>query len=247
MNAAAKASQPHSHSPIYIQLAQSLRQQIVEGRFVAGDALPSERDLCALMGASRVTVRKAIELLIDEGLLSRRQGSGTFVTPRIQAPGSFLTSFTEDAAARGETSDTIWVEKALGTASEEEARLLDLDLGAAVIILRRVRMADGEPLAIEHAVVPVAMLPDVGSLGASLYRALDERGNRPISGVQKIRAALAGPVEAELLSIAEGSEILRIERLTRRADGRAVELTRSAYRGERYEFVSELRGPFVVL
>jgi GntR family transcriptional regulator len=247
MNAAALTPTPQSHSPIYIQMAQNLRQQIIEGRFAAGDALPSERELCSLMGASRVTVRKAIALLIDEGLLSRRQGSGTFVTPRIQAPGSFLTSFSEDAEARGGKTDTIWMEKAHGEASEEEARLLELNPGADVIRLSRVRMADGEPLAIEHAVVPADMLADIGSLGGSLYRALAERGNRPISGHQKIRAALAGTVDARLLAIAEGSEILRIERLTRRADGRPVELTRSAYRGERYEFVSELRGPFVVL
>jgi GntR family transcriptional regulator len=102
-------------------------------------------------------------------------------------------------------------------------------------------------LAIENAVVPADMLPTAAKLGNSLYKALAERGNRPISGKQKIRAALAGPNEAKLLGIAEGVEILRIERLTRRADGRPVELTRSAYRGERYEFVSELRGPFVIL
>ncbi len=241
-----KSVAAHSNSPIYIQLAQSLRLQIVEGKIVSGEALPSERDLCALMGASRVTVRKAIEVLIEEGLLSRRQGSGTYVTPRIQAPGSFLTSFSEDAEARGETTSTIWVEKTEDIATEEEARLLEISVGSAIFRLSRVRMADGEPLAIENAVVPADMIADVSELRNSLYKALAERGNRPMSGQQKIRAALAGPNEAQLLSISEGSEILRIERLTRRADGRPVELTRSAYRGERYEFVSELRGPFVV-
>jgi GntR family transcriptional regulator len=242
-----KPSPTHSNSPIYMQLAQRLRQQIIEGKILVGEALPSERDLCALMGASRVTVRKAIELLIEEGMLSRRQGSGTYVTPRIQAPGSYLTSFSEDAEARGETTTTLWMEKAQGIASAEEARLLELPEGANVLRLSRVRMADGEPLAIENAVVPADMLPPVGELGNSLYKSLDERGNRPMSGQQKIRAALAGPNEAKLLGVDEGCEILRIERLTRRADGRPVELTRSAYRGERYEFVSELRGPFVVL
>jgi GntR family transcriptional regulator len=103
-------------------------------------------------------------------------------------------------------------------------------------------MADGEPLAIENAVVPSEMLPAFDEIGTSLYAALAERGNRPVDGEQKIRAALAGAYEAGLLSIAEGKEILRIERLTRRSDGRPVELTRSAYRGERYEFVSALRG-----
>lgn len=237
----------YNHSPIYMQLAQSLRSQIVEGKILAGEALPSERDLCTLMGASRVTVRKAIELLIEEGMLSRRQGSGTYVTPRIQAPGSFLTSFSEDAEARGQKISTLWMEKKVGSASDEETSLLELPASTQILRLSRVRMAGGEPLAIEHATVPADMLPDVKDLGHSLYRALAERGNRPVSGQQKIRAALAGPIEARLLGIEEGCEILRIERLTRRADGRPVELTRSAYRGERYEFVSELRGPFVVL
>jgi GntR family transcriptional regulator len=237
----------HRHSPIYMQLAQKLLKEITDGKILADEALPSERELCALMGASRVTVRKAIELLIEDGVLSRRQGSGTYVKPRIQAPGSYLTSFSEDAEARGETTTTHWMENKTGFASEEEARLLELKVDAPVLRLSRVRLADGEPLAIENAVVPADMLPTAAKLGNSLYKALAERGNRPISGKQKIRAALAGPNEAKLLGIAEGVEILRIERLTRRADGRPVELTRSAYRGERYEFVSELRGPFVIL
>ena len=243
MNSVSAPSSEHSNSPIYIKLAHRLRQQIEDGAISAGEALPSERDLCKIMGASRVTVRKAIELLIDEGLLSRRQGSGTYVTPRIQAPGSFLSSFSEDAEARGEATDTIWIMKVVGLATEEEARILELPKGVEVARLSRVRMANGEPLAIENAVV----LPDITHLGNSLYQALDQRGNRPVTGQQKIRAALAGSTEASLLSIPENTEILRIERLTRRADGRPVELTRSAYRGERYEFVSELRGPFVVL
>lgn len=237
----------HSNSPIYIKLAHLLRQQIMDGDIIAGEALPSERDLCAIMGASRVTVRKATELLIEEGLLSRRQGSGTYVTPRIQAPGSFLSSFSEDAKARGEATDTIWMMKVIAVATQEEARLLELPEGAAVARLSRVRMAGGEPLAIENAIVPAEMLPEMKKLGNSLYAALDKCGNRPVTGQQKIRAALAGPAEASLLSIPEKTETLRIERLTRRADGRPVELTRSTYRGERYEFVSELRGPFAVL
>jgi GntR family transcriptional regulator len=247
MKARAHQASDPSNSPLYMQLAKSLRQQIVDGKLVTGEALPSERDLCDIMGASRVTVRKAIELLIDEGLLSRRQGSGTFVVPRIQAPGSFLSSFSEDAKARGEKTKTIWMMKVIAVASEEETRLLELAKGAKVARLSRVRFAGGEPLAIENAVVPSLMLPDIGKLGNSLYQALAKRGNRPVTGAQKIRAALAGPVEAKLLCIPEKTEILRIERLTRRADGCPVELTRSAYRGERYEFVSELRGPFVLL
>lgn len=208
----------------------------------AGDALPSERDLCTILDASRVTVRKAIELLIEDGMLTRRHGSGTFVSQRIEAPGSYLGSFSEDAQLRGEASESIWITKIVGPATEDEARPLEIQVGAPVARLSRVRLSTGEPLAIENAVIPAEMLVSVEEIDNSLYQALDQRGNRPVIGTQRIRAALAGANEASLLSIAPGAELLRIERLTRRADGRPVELTRSAYRGDRYDFVSELRG-----
>lgn len=234
-------------APIYLRLAQTLRQKIVTGELDTGDALPSERDLCRILEASRVTVRRAIETLIDEGLLIRRQGSGTYVAPRIEAQGSYLSSFSEDAAARGETTGAIWLMRTYAPASAEEARVLELDPAAQVLRLGRVRLAGGEPLAIEHAIVPAEFIPDLEGLGDSLYAALEARGLRPVSGTQKVRASLATPTEAGLLSIAEKSELLRIERVTRLADGRPVEFTRSAYRGDRYDFVSELRGAYALV
>ncbi|WP_338425956.1 GntR family transcriptional regulator [Sphingopyxis kveilinensis] len=243
MSEAAESDTRFASTPLYLQLAATLRRKIVEREIGPGEALPSERDLCDILGASRVTVRKAIEMLTDEGLLTRRQGSGTFVTERIEAPGSQLSSFSADAEARGAESDTIWIMKSRGQASAEEAQLLEIATGAPVIRLSRVRLAGGEPLAVENAIVPADMLPALDAVGSSLYRALESNGNRPVGGRQRIRAALAGPTEAGLLTIAEDSEILRIERITRRADGRPVELTRSAYRGDRFDFVSELRLP----
>jgi GntR family transcriptional regulator len=234
-------------SPIYRRLAQELRQKIVNGEIGAGEALPSERDLCEIMSASRVTVRRAIETLIDEGLIVRKQGSGTYVAPRIEAPGSFLSSFSEDAKARGQPSGTVWLMKTYAAASPEESRMLELEADARVLRLGRVRLAAGEPLAIENAVVPAAFLPELKGLGNSLYTALERRGYRPVTGTQRIRASLATSTEAALLSMREHGELLRIERLTRLADGRPVEFTRSAYRGDRYDFVSELRGPYAVL
>lgn len=243
MSEAAEPEASFASTPLYLQLAATLRRKIFEHEIGPGEALPSERDLCDILGASRVTVRKAIEQLTDEGLLTRRQGSGTFVTERIEAPGSQLSSFSEDAEARGAESDTIWIMKSRGQASEDEAQLLEIAVGAPVIRLSRVRLAGGEPLAVENATVPADMLPALDAVDSSLYRALESSGNRPVNGRQRIRAALAGPTEAGLLTIAEHSEILRIERITRRADGRPVELTRSAYRGDRFDFVSELRLP----
>lgn len=232
-----------ANMPLYIQLANQLRDQIANGHYKAGSALPSERDLVAQSGMSRVTVRKGIEQLIDEGMLSRRQGAGTFVERRIEAPGSALSGFSDDARARGEDSGVIWIIRAYAAATDEEAAALEITATAPVARLGRVRLAAGEPLAIEHAVVPADLLPDLEELGDSLYATLAARGVHPVSGTQRIRAALATPTEAGILCIRQNAEILRIERLTYDRDGRAVEFTRSAYRGDRYDFVTDLRGP----
>jgi GntR family transcriptional regulator len=230
-----------ANAPIYVRVASKLRQQIASGDIRAGDTLPSERELCEIMQASRVTIRKAIDTLIAERLIVRKQGSGTFVMPRIEAPGSLLSSFSEDAQQRGDHSEVIWMKREMCTAQTDEAALLGVATGTAVARFSRVRLSAGEPLAIENATVPAVFLPDARDVTDSLYAALAARGHRPSSGTQKIRAGLATQIEASLLSIDQGCEVLRIERLTRLPDGRAVELTRSSYRGDRYDFVTELR------
>jgi GntR family transcriptional regulator len=228
-------------TPLYIQVANSLRQLIRDGGLDGGGALPSERALSEVTGASRVTIRKALERLVEEGLLLRRQGSGTYLAPRIEQRGGELSGFSADAENRGEAAASIWIVKATSLPTVEEAAVLSISPTIPVARLGRVRLANGEPLAIEHAVVPAELLPDLGQVGDSLYAALDLKGNRPVAGSQRLRASTATSVEAGLLSIKEGSEILRIERRTVLADGRPAELTRSAYRGDRYDFVTELR------
>ncbi|HUD28975.1 MAG TPA: GntR family transcriptional regulator [Novosphingobium sp.] len=227
-------------TPLYLQLARSLREHISSGGIDPGSALPSERDLSEMAGLSRVTVRKGIEQLIDEGVLVRRQGSGTFVARRIEAPGAKLSSFSDDTRSRGEDPGVVWIYKSYAQPTEEEAAALDVSPTARVARLGRVRLAGGEPLAIEHAVIPATFMPDLDGLGDSLYGALEKHGFRPTSGTQRVRASLATPTEAGILCVRQNSEVLRIERLTRVPDGRIVEFTRSVYRGDRYEFVTEL-------
>ena len=228
-------------TPLYIQIANNLRQQINQGHVGAGEALPSERDLCELTGASRVTIRKAVDQLIEEKLLFRKQGSGTFVSKRIEMPGAYLNGFSDDARSRGQEPGCIWLMRSYANPTSEEAAVLNVPTTSKVARLGRVRLSEGEPLAIEHAVVVASLLPPIDDISDSLYRALEEKGTRPVKGRQKVRASLATPTEAGLLSISENSEVLRIERVTHRADGSVVEFTRSAYRGDRYDVVTELR------
>lgn len=236
------AANSADNTPLYLQLARNLRNHIASGEIDPGSALPSERDLSEITGMSRVTVRKGIDQLIDEGVLFRKQGSGTFVAKRIEAPNSALSGFSDDARSRGEDPGVIWMIKAYASPTEEEAAALGIPASTSVVRLGRIRLAGGEPLAIEHAVVPAEFLPDLTRLTDSLYEALEQNGVRPFSATQRIRAALATPTEAAMLCIQEKAEVLRIERLTRTRDGRALEFTRSAYRGDRYDFVSDLQG-----
>lgn len=227
-------------TPLYLQLARSLREHISAGGIDPGSALPSERDLSEIAGLSRVTVRKGIKQLIDQGILIRRQGSGTFVAPRIETLDNRLNRFIDDSGSRGEHPGVVWIYKSYGPPTEEEAAALDVSTTARVARLGSVRLTSGEPLAIEHAVIPALFMPDLESLGDSLYQTLEAHGFRPISGTQRVRASLATQTEAGILCVEQNSEVLRIERRTRIPDGRIVEFTRSVYRGDRYEFVTEL-------
>jgi len=233
---------PHDPTPRYLQLAASIRSLVQRGVFRAGDALPSERDLSNVTGFARVTVRRAIEELLREGILSRRHGSGTYVARRIEQPLSVLVGFSEDMKTRGSRPGSVWVTKSLARPTPEEALALGVGPDEQVVRLVRVRTADDEPLAVETAVVPASVLPSPDLVEGSLYSALAERGFRPAHGIQRLHAALAAPQEARLLLIPVGSAILRIERRAFLENGRPVELTTSAYRGDRYDFVATLRG-----
>jgi GntR family transcriptional regulator len=230
-----------SPTPLYLQLADVLRSRIADGLIRVGDALPSERELSQMTGISRVTVRKAIDTLLREGLLSRRHGSGTYIAPRIEQPAAVLAGFSSDMLNRGQKPGSNWIERILASPTPDEAMALAMSLDAKVARIARVRTADGEPLAIERAVIPASLLPPLDQIGDSLYEALGARGNRPIRGLQRLQASLATAAEAKLLAVPVGAAILRIERRAFLANGAPVEVTRSAYRGDRYDFVTELR------
>lgn len=228
-------------TPIYVRLAAILREKVQMHEFAVGEALPSERDIAKRMAVSRVTVRKAIDLLMREGALSRRQGSGTYVASQIEQPSSMLAGFSEDLRRRGLAAGSIWLEKATDMASPDEVIAFGFAINTRVKRFRRILTADGEPLALEHAVVPEPYLRDHNDLDISLYATLALTGAKPVTGLQRVSASLATEEEADRLRIAAGAAVLRIERRGYLADGAMVELTRSAYRGDRYDFVSELR------
>jgi GntR family transcriptional regulator len=231
---------PNSSQPLYQQLQRALRDAIEKRVLGPEDALPSERQLAAELGVSRITVRKAIDGLVSEGLLVSRQGSGNFVSSRIDKNFAKLTSFSEDMRARGRNPHSVWLSRTEGTVTPEEALKLALSPGTLVYRFNRLRFADEEPMAIELATMVASCLPPLPEVGESLYASLESLGNRPVRALQRLRALLLNAEQAKLLDAEEGDAGLLVERLGYLRDGRAIELSQSFYRGDKYDFIAEL-------
>jgi GntR family transcriptional regulator len=228
--------------PLYLQLADHLRHLIIQGALADRDVLPGEREIAERLGVSRVTVRKALQILAEEGLLDQRQGSGNFVNrgKRVEQPLSALTSFTDDMRSRGMRPASQWLHRGVSVATPEEALVLGLRPGEKVSRLRRLRTTDGTPMAIELATVPCRFLPDPEVVRESLYEVLRGSGYPPFRALQRLSAVQLNSDQAALLHVPTGAAALYIERRTFLEDNIPLELVRSQYRGDAYDFVVEL-------
>lgn len=235
-----KPLDPNDTQPLYQQLQRVVREAIQNHVLAPDDALPSERQLAEDFAVSRITVRRAIEGLVEEGLLVSRQGSGNFVCSRVEKNFAKLTSFSEDMRARGSRPHSVWLKKSLGTVTPEEAMKLGLSPGTQVYRFHRLRFADDAPMAIEYATIVASCLPSLDAVGTSLYNALGEHGSRPVRALQRLRALLLSDEQAKLLQAEPGDAGLLVERLGYLRDGRAIELSQSIYRGDTYDVVAEL-------
>lgn len=232
------------NGPRYMQLRDRISDAIRCRILAPGSALPSEREIGHLTQLSRVTVRKAIQALVERGDIVQKQGSGSFVTERaerLQQSLSHLTSFSEEMARRGMTTSVRMLEQTVCLPSPAEIDALSLRGGMSVARIARLRMADDRPLAVERASLPIDILPNPMEVTASLYDVLDRHNARPVRAVQKISAINLGEVDATLLDVPNHSAGLHIERLSYLASDRVVELTTSTFRGDTYDFVAELR------
>src|SRR5688572_15239882 len=234
---------PDSQVPLYQQLQRALLEAIQSRVLGVDDALPAERQLADELSVSRITVRKAIEGLVEQGLLVRRRGAGNFVCARVEKNFAKLTSFSEDMRARGRTPHSTWLRRAEGTVTPEEALTLRLSPGTPVFRFHRVRFADDAPMSLPYATIVASCRPGLEAVGTSLYEALHAAGNRPVRALQRLRALLLDAEQAKLLDAREGSAGLLVERVGFLPDGRAVEYCQSYYRGDTYDFVAELSSP----
>ncbi|WP_399552555.1 GntR family transcriptional regulator [Streptomyces sp. YIM 98790] len=231
--------------PKYYRLKRHL-QDMTE-TMPPGTPVPPERSLAAEFDTSRTTVRQALQELVVEGRLERIQGKGTFVAKPKVAQVLQLTSYTEDMRAQGLEPTSQLLEIGYITADDRLSRLLDIPEGGRVLRIERLRLANGEPMAIETTHLSQERFPALRrSLVkyTSLYTALAEvYGVHLAHAEETIETSLATPREAGLLGTDVGLPMLMLSRHSRDSNGDPVEWVRSVYRGDRYKFVANLERP----
>jgi GntR family transcriptional regulator len=224
--------------PKHVQVREYVRGLLRDAE--PGTAAPSERELVHQFHVARMTVRQAMDALVGEGLLERIPGRGTFVAQPRRDVGRLL-SYSEEMAARGLLAESQTLLARREQAGPGVARALGLTPGDAVIHWKRLRRADGLPMCLEDAYLNEVLLPGFLQSGmpTSLYDALDSRGLRPTWAEDSIAADVAGPQEAELLEVAQGSPVLRQSRRAI-AEEKVVEVSRSVYRADRFTWWVQL-------
>jgi GntR family transcriptional regulator len=232
--------------PLYHQTAGVLRARIADGIWKQGDRLPPEWQLCEEFGVSTITMRRAVAILVAEGLVARLQGKGTFVTSDhaiVQGPPQ-LTSFTEDLRQRGWEPSARVLSIETVRAEPWVSGKLGLPANAPVTVLRRLRMADGLPVALQWAHLPALQFPGLERFDfshESLYEVLARHYAVKAGNATDIyRAGTAVGEEAALLEVPNDSAAFRVERLTTDSTGKRIELVESVIRGDRWTLVLKL-------
>ncbi|MEN3341696.1 MAG: GntR family transcriptional regulator [Actinomycetota bacterium] len=221
------------------------RQQVLDliEQLGVGTAIPSERQLSADLGVSRLTVRAALDDLAREGYLVRRRGSGTYVQHPKMSQELTMTSFSEDMRRRGFAPGSRTLSMSTTLAGARLGRFLQVSPSEPIRVVKRLRLADGEAMAIETLHIPEALVPGLtaSSLTGSFYELLQERYGIVIaSGTQAIEPTVTNEEESAALGVPLQSPAFLFERTSRDVHDRTVEYVQSVYRGDRYRIVTEL-------
>jgi GntR family transcriptional regulator len=233
--------------PLYYQLYELLRSDILSGKSQPGDMLPPESELTERYEVSRTTVRQVLDMLVNEGLIYRERGRGSFVAqPTVEQTLVRIVSFTDDMQQRGFTPGTEVLSSGLIPAPKEVARRLGIDAGEELARIERLRLADGQPMSVEESFLIHRLCPGilVGDYASSPLREalVQEYGIRWSHARQIIRAIPTPHQLARTLSMEPDSAVLFLERVSYSQQNLPVEFLRIYYRGDRYTLVSELQG-----
>lgn len=228
--------------PAYIRIHDALKKKIDDGSWEIGQRLPSERDLADDYEVSRMTLRQAITLLVEEGILERRVGSGTYVAShRVQEKMRGTTSFTEIVRSQGKTPSSQVVSYQRKPANETEIQQLQLKTSDYVVRMERVRYADNMPLVFEVASIPEKLIREFKreDIAEHFFQTLTDNGYEIGKSQQTIYAKNASERVANYLKVPKNHAVLALTQVSYFTDGRPFEYVHSQYVGDRFEFYLE--------
>ncbi|MFC3928919.1 GntR family transcriptional regulator [Streptococcus caprae] len=228
--------------PAYIKIHDAIKKDIENGQWAIGERLPSERDMADEFAVSRMTLRQAVTLLVEEGVLERRIGSGTYVASRrVQEKMRGTTSFTEIVNSQGKTPSSKLISYQRQLASETECQNLQLESKEYVIRMERIRYADNLPLVYEVASIPEKLIRNFNKteITEHFFQTMRGHGYEIGKSQQTIYAKSASERVANYLEINKGHAILALTQISYLSDGLPFEYVRSQYVGDRFEFYLE--------
>lgn len=227
----------------YNQIAEYYQNLIESKQLRSGEKMPTEEQICALFQVSRITVRQAMSELVQAGYIERVQGKGSYVkTPKTNMQLNHLQGFSEEMRAIGKVATSRLIDTGIENCDLMVAEHLGIETGTQVIYIKRLRLADNEPVAVEYVYIPFYLCPELlqKDLNGSLYSLLGEYGLKVHRASQNISAGYSPRNICELLNIKQASPTLNIERVTYLENGIALEYVQSSYRGDRYTFHVEM-------
>jgi GntR family transcriptional regulator len=234
----------HSPFPIYYQIQEWVKTRIDEGKLKPGDKIPSENELCEQFEVSRMTIRQAINNLVEQGYLHRKRGIGTFVQlPKVEQKLQSMTGFTEDMLARGLRPSSELLSFQIVSATAKVAQKLQLEEGSPVYEVRRIRLADEEPIALETTYLSPSLVKGINEeiLQYSLYEHLEQNlGYKLTRATQTIEASVATEDEAWYLNINKKAPVLVVEQVSYAVGDLPLEYVKCIYRGDRYKFITTI-------
>ncbi|KRN27228.1 transcriptional regulator, GntR family [Lactobacillus selangorensis] len=229
--------------PVYIKIHNQIRKDIEAGKWAVGDRIPSERELALDFGVSRMTLRQAIQTLVDEGILERRIGAGTYVAnKKVQEKMSGVTSFTDLMLNQGKKPSTKTISYHVADPSLSEIEKLKLPDDAQILRMERIRYADDVPICFEVATIPYSLVKGFSKaeITHSFCHTLETKGHYELGGAQQnVSAMVASEKIAEYLKIKKGDAILRLRQISFLKSKEPFEYVRTQYVGERFEFYLE--------
>jgi GntR family transcriptional regulator len=228
--------------PLHYQLKEIIQEMIENEELLPGQAIPPEREICEFQGVSRMTVNKAILTLVNEGVLYREQGRGTFVSKaKVKQALEHLKGFTEEMSEKGLKADSKILSFSIKEATKKNRELLEMkDDDKLVIEINRLRLLNDEPYSLETVWIPHSLCPDLTKElidGSSLYKIFKEKYKYSLEKAkQTVEPIILNEYQSELLNLNENSLALLFKRTTYLSDNTPIEHTREIYRSDKYKY-----------